>query len=222
MPPTPVVRASGAEIPVIGLGTWPLKGEDCARAVAHSIDVGYRHIDTAAMYANEEALGEGLRHSKIGREAVFLTTKVWHEDIAPGDLQRSAEASLRWLGVNDVDLLLIHWPNPKVPMADSIGALCDAQRRGLTRHIGVSNFTTRQIAEALRTTSEPLVCNQIEYHPNLDQRKVISATRAAGMAVVGYCPLGRGDVGGVLNNPASDRLQRVTASLLPRSYFAGM
>ncbi len=215
-----IVSANGANIPAIGLGTWPMKGEECARAVASALQSGYRHIDTAAFYGNETDVGAGLKASGSARDSYFLTTKVWKDDIAPGDLERSAEASLKRLGVSAVDLLLIHWPNPAVATADCIKALCNAKRAGLARHIGVSNFTTRHLADALSATSEPLVCNQVEYHPHLDQSKVMAATRAAGMAFVAYCPLGRGDVGGVMTEPVvndiAKRLGKSTAQIVLR------
>lgn len=139
LPLAPTVDANGANIPAIGLGTWPMKDEECAQAVVGAISVGYRHIDTAAMYGNEAAVGEGLRASGVARDDIFLTTKVWHDDIAPGDLQRSAEASLKRLGLDQVDLLLIHWPNPAVAVKDAIGALCETKDRGLT---AISGFRT--------------------------------------------------------------------------------
>lgn len=197
----PIISSHGAAIPAIGLGTWPLKGETCELAVATALAAGYRHIDTASMYGNEAEVGRGIRSSNIQREQIFLTTKVWRDDIADGKLQRSAERSLKALDLPYVDLLLIHWPNASIPVAQSIKALCDAKRRGLARHIGVSNHTTALLAEALQSASEPLVCNQVEYHPHLDQRKVMAATHAAGMAMAAYCPLGRGDTGGVLREP---------------------
>ncbi|HEY8567506.1 MAG TPA: aldo/keto reductase [Beijerinckiaceae bacterium] len=190
----PPVRANGAEIPALGLGTWRLEGEDCARIVAGALAQGYRHVDTAAMYGNEEAVGEGLRASGLARDEVFVTTKVWYEDIRPGDLERSAEASLKRLGLDQVDLLLIHWPNPDVPVAESVRALAEAGRRGLARHVGVSNFTAAMVDEAVAASSEPLVVNQCEYHPYLDQAKVLAACRRHGLAFTSYSPLGRGDL----------------------------
>lgn len=198
MPAIHNVKANGAEIPALGLGTWPMKGEECAHAVAYALNNGYRHIDTAAFYGNEEAVGEGLKASGVDRSKYFLTTKVWKDDIAPGALERSAEVSLKKLGVSKVDLLLIHWPNPEIAIADCVGALEAAKRSGYASHIGVSNFTTRHLAEALRAGREPLVCNQVEYHPHLAQTKLLPAVRQAGMAFVAYCPLGRGDIGGVM------------------------
>lgn len=186
------VSANGARIPAIGLGTWTLKGEACSQLVAHALRTGYRHIDTAIMYGNEADVGRGLKTAGIRRDDVFLTTKVWHTDIGAGDLERAAEGSLERLGVEAVDLLLIHWPNPRIPLADSIGALNRARERGLTRHIGVSNFTLAMIEEATRLSEAPLVCNQVESHPYLDQRRIHAACRASGMAMTAYAPLGRG------------------------------
>jgi len=189
-----VVEAKGARIPLIGLGTWDLRGRTCARVVAEALRLGYRHIDTAEMYGNESEVGEGLRASAVKRSDVFVTTKVWPSHFSPRDLERSAKDSLAKLRLSEVDLLLLHWPNPNIPLADTLGALCKVKQAGLTRHIGVSNFTVALINEAARLSSEPLVCNQIEVHPLLDQTKVIAACRAQGMAVVAYSPIARGAV----------------------------
>ncbi len=186
------VNANGARIPAIGLGTWTLRGTACARMVETALDVGYRHVDTAIMYENEAAVGEGLRASHVAREDIFLTSKVWYTDIAEGKLQRAAEASVKRLGVDYLDLLLIHWPNPRIPLAESIGALNAVRRSGLARNIGVSNFTLPLLAEAITLSEVPPACNQVEYHPYLDQSKLLAACRAAGMAMVSYCPLYRG------------------------------
>jgi len=198
LPPAPKVLANGCAIPAIGLGTWPMLGEECTRAVATALELGYRHIDTATRYENEAAVGEGLRAGGVARGDYHVTTKVWWDRIGAADLQASAEASLESLGLDYVDLLLIHWPNPKIPLADSINALCACKQQGLTRHVGISNFPTRLMTEALALTTEPLVCNQVEFHPHLDQSKIYAKCRDNGMAMVAYCPLGRGTVGGVL------------------------
>lgn len=197
------VKANGAEIPALGFGTWTLTGEACTEMVAHALAVGYRHLDTAAMYDNEREVGEGLRASGLGRDEIFLTTKVWWSDIAPGDLERSAEASLKRLGVDHVDLLLVHWPNPEIPLRDTMRSLNAVRAQGMTSHIGVSNFTTGLLAEALRHCDAPLVANQVEYHPYLNQRKVYAACREAGMAMVSYCPLFR--AGPLFAEPAVER-----------------
>jgi diketogulonate reductase-like aldo/keto reductase len=186
------VAANGAQIPALGLGTWTLTGDKCSELVAEALKLGYRHVDTAASYDNEEAVGAGIRASGVGRDAFFLTTKVWPDNLGPRDFRRSAEASLKRLGVGHVDLLLIHWPNPEVPLADTVGMLNELRVEGLTRHIGVSNFPTALLAEAIRLSDAPLVADQVEHHPYLDQSKVYAACGAAGMAMVSYCPLHRG------------------------------
>src|SRR5215213_393978 len=186
------VEANGARIPLIGLGTWELRGRACARIVEQALRLGYRHIDTAEMYDNEREVGEGLRASGIKRDDVFVVTKVWPSHFAPRELERAAKNSLVKLRLTDVDLLLLHWPNPEIPLAETIGALCRVKAAGLARHIGVSNFTVALIEEAMRVTTEPLVCNQIEMHPFLDQSKVIAACRHNQMAVVAHTPLAGG------------------------------
>jgi len=194
------IKANGADMPCLGMGTWTLEGRQCADLVAHAIDVGYRHIDTAASYGNEEAVGAGIRASGIARGEIFVTTKVWHTDLRAADFRRSAEDSLRRLGLDQVDLLLIHWPSRTVPLAETIGALNRAREDGLTRNIGASNFPVALLAEALELSAAPIAANQVEYHPRLDQRKVLEACRAAGAAMVSYCPLFRG--GALFGEPA--------------------
>jgi diketogulonate reductase-like aldo/keto reductase len=189
---TRVVEAGGARIPLIGLGTWDLRGRACARMVEQALRLGYRHVDTAEMYDNEREVGEGLRASGVKREDVFVTTKVWPSHFAPRELERAAKDSLVRLGFSEVDLLLLHWPNPQIPLSATIPALCKVRRMGLARHIGVSNFTIALLEEAARLADAPLVCNQIEVHPLIDQYKVIAACRRLGMAVVAYSPIARG------------------------------
>jgi diketogulonate reductase-like aldo/keto reductase len=199
------VQAGDASIPCIGLGTWSVNGVECSQAVVEALNAGYRHIDTASAYGNEEAVGEGIRASGISRNEIFLTTKVAYPDINDGDLQRSAEASLRRLGVSEVDLLLIHWPNPAVPVRVAVTALCDARRLGYARHIGVSNFTLPMLEEALAVADEPLCVNQCEYHVRLDQSRMLASCRAKGMGFEAYSPLGRG---AVLDNSTVQEIAR--------------
>jgi len=189
-----LVEANGARLPALGLGTWTLREDACSEAVQWALEAGYRHVDTAAMYGNEEAVGAGLKASGLARDEIFVTTKVWHSDLKPSDFMRSAEASLERLRLSQVDLLLIHWPNSDIPLSETIGALNQAKRQGLTRHIGVSNFSARLLEEAVRDSVEPLVVNQCEYHPYLDQTRVRAACRKHGMAFTSYCPLGKGDL----------------------------
>jgi len=189
-----VVEANGAKIPAIGLGTWELRGRTCARIIEQALKLGYRHIDTAQVYENEREVGEGLRASGIKRDDVFVTTKIWTSHFAPHELERSAKESLARLRLTEVDLLLLHWPNPHVPLAETLGALAHAKRLGLTRHIGVSNFTVALIKEAVAACPEPLVCDQVEYHPYLSQTKVLQACARNGMALVAYSPVARGKI----------------------------
>ncbi len=188
------VEANGAKIPALGLGTWELRGRTCARVVEQALRLGYRHIDTAQVYENERDVGEGMRLSGVRRDDIFLTTKIWTNHFAPNDLERSAKESLFKLRCPSVDLLLLHWPNPHVPLVETLGALAHAKQLGLTRHIGVSNFTVALIEEAVALSSEPLVCDQVEYHPYLDQTKVRAACARHGLAVVAYSPIAKGRI----------------------------
>jgi len=188
------VEANGAMIPAIGLGTWELRGRDCARLVEQALRLGYRHIDTAQIYENEREVGEGVRASGVKRGEVFVTTKVWTTHFAPNDLLRSAKESLARLRLTEVDLLLLHWPNPQVPLSETLGALAQAKEMGLARNIGVSNFTVALIEEAVAACPAPLVCNQVEYHPYLDQTKVLTACKSFDLALVAYSPVAKGRV----------------------------
>jgi 2,5-diketo-D-gluconate reductase B len=188
------VEANGARIPAVGLGTWELRGRSCARLVEQALRLGYRHIDTAQVYENEREVGEGLRASGVRRDDVFVTTKIWTTHFAPNDLERSTRESLVKLRLSEVDLLLLHWPNPQVPLEETLGALARVRQLGMTRHIGVSNFTVALIEEAIAVCPEPLACDQVEYHPYLDQTKVLDACARHGMAVVAYSPIARGRI----------------------------
>jgi 2,5-diketo-D-gluconate reductase B len=188
-----VVEAKGFKIPIVGLGTWALR--DVVRFVSEAIRIGYRHIDTAQMYGNEAEVGEAVRASGL-RAEVMVTTKILPDKLAPHDVERSSKESLKKLKLDAIDLLLIHWPNPRVPLADTLGAMAKLKREGVTRAIGVSNFTVALIEEAARVSPEPIVCNQIECHPFLNQDKVIAACRQQGMAVVAYSPVARGGAAG--------------------------
>ena len=187
-------EANGARIPAIGLGTWELRGLTCARLVEQALRFGYRHIDTAQMYENEREVGEGLRASGVDRNDVFVTTKVWTTHFAPNDLERSVKESLKQLRLAQIDLVLLHWPNPRIPLSETLSALANVRRLGMTRHIGVSNFTVALIEQAAALCPEPLVCNQVEYHPYLDQAKVLEACRRHDMALVAYSPVAKGRI----------------------------
>ena len=195
VPSIPTLDGVGASaIPRLGLGTWQLRGETCERIVDAALRIGYTHVDTAQGYGNEEAVGAGISASGIVRERLFITTKVQPQRMGDGDLQRSVEESLRKLGVSQVDLLLLHWPNPAIPLAESIRALNSVKRDGLARHIGLSNFTSALLVEAWRLTTEPFAAEQIEYHPYLGQALMHEALRARRMALIAYCPIALGKV----------------------------
>ena len=191
--PIPSIEANGAKIPLVGLGTWEMRGRACARVVEQALRLGYRHVDTAEMYDNEREVGDGIRASGVKRSELFVTTKIWPSHFAPRALERATRDCLMRLRLSEVDLLLLHWPNPQIPLAETLGALCQVKRDGLARHIGISNFTVALIEEAVRIATEPLVCDQVECHPFLDQSKVIAACREHGMALVAYSPIARGN-----------------------------
>ena len=190
-PSLPRSSRHGARIPAIGLGTGGL-GEDCAQIVAAALAAGYRHIDTARKYGSERGVGGAIRAAGVPRSEIFLTTKVSHEHLHAGDFERSTQASLQALGLDQVDLLLVHWPAPDMPLPETMGALAQMKRRGLTRHIGVANFNIALLDEVISLCPEPLVALQAEYHPYLDQSKVLAACRRHGLVFIAYCPLARG------------------------------
>src|SRR5688572_24182000 len=182
-----------------------MKGETCAMIVREGLKVGYRHIDTAQGYRNEAEVGEGLAASAVPRDEVFITTKIMPDNLGAGTLQRSVEESLQKLGVERIDLLLVHWPNPRIPLEETIPALNEVKRDGLVRAIGLSNFTIALLERAWSLTKEPFVAEQIEFHPFLDQRKIAAAIRARNMALIAYSPLA---LGRVATDPAIERIAR--------------
>ncbi len=178
----------GIAVPALGLGTYKLTGDACIDAVADALALGYRHLDTATMYGNEADVGAGMRRSSVARADVFLTTKVWRDDLRPDDVTRSADESLRRLGTDYVDLLLVHWPDADVPLADTLGAFERLREAGKTRLIGVSNFPPSLLAAAAALAD--IRCNQVEYHVLLDQRRLASQMRDLGGVLTAYRPLG--------------------------------
>lgn len=214
------IRAHGAAIPAIGLGTWMLTGDSCIDAVEAAIGFGYRHIDTAIGYGNEREVGEGIRRAGIERDKLFVTTKIPPEQLGADAMLRAAEGSLERLGMDQVDLLLIHWPSRTLPASETIRSLNAVRERGLTRHIGVSNYTIALLDEAWSATDAPIVVNQCEHHPYLDQPRLRAATGAHGTAFVAYCPLGQSEV---LDEPViadiAGRLGRSPAQVILRWQF---
>lgn len=188
----PLLKAGDAAIPAIGFGTSSLG--NCGEIVAQALGLGYRHLDTAWKYGTEGGVGEGMRAARVPRDEIFLCTKVSHEYLHADAFARSVDESLERLGVDYVDLLLVHWPNAAIPLAETMGALAKAKRQGLTRHVGVANFNIALLDEAIRLCPEPIVNLQAEYHPYLDQSKLLAACRQRGIVLTAYCPLGRGRI----------------------------
>ncbi|MEQ1776885.1 MAG: aldo/keto reductase [Burkholderiales bacterium] len=187
----PAFKSHGAEIPVLGFGTSQMG--DCGELVTNAIKLGYRHIDTAWKYHTEKSVGEGIRAAGVPRNEIFVTTKVSHEYLRAADFARMVDESLKNLQLDYVDLLLVHWPSPeKVPLAETMNALAKAKRDGKTKHVGVANFNIALLEDAIRLCPEPIVNLQVEYHPYLDQTKLLAAVRRLGLAMTAYCPLGRG------------------------------
>lgn len=191
-PVIPILSSkSGAKIPAIGFGTSQLG--DCTDVVSKALELGYRHIDTAWKYGSEKGVGKGMRASGVPREDIFLCTKVSHEYLRADDFARSVDESLENLEVDYVDMLHVHWPTiDNIPLAETMGALAKAKRDGKTRHIGVANFNIALVEDAMRLCTEPLSTLQAEYHPYLDQSKVLAACRRWGIVFTAYCPLARG------------------------------
>lgn len=195
-------------LPPIGMGTFRLKGDDAREAVRSALSLGYRHIDTAQIYQNEAAVGDGITTSGIPRREIFITTKIWFDRLQRSDLINSLQTSLQKLKTDHVDLTLIHWPSPgdEVPMEEYLGALREAQREGLTDHIGISNFTCAQMDQAKAILGDtPIFTNQVEVHPFLVNRKVVDHARSLNIPVTGYMPLA---VGRVMEDETLQRIAR--------------
>lgn len=188
------IKTNGATIPALGFGTFRMAEDDVKRIVPKALETGFRHIDTAQIYENEAAVGEAIETSDVPRKEIFLTTKVWVKNYRHDDFIASVDESLKKLRTDYVDLLLLHWPNDEVPLAEQIGALNDVKTAGKVRHIGVSNFTTALMNDAVELSDAPIVTNQIEYHPFLDQSVVMDAANKLGMSLTGYYAMADGKV----------------------------
>ena len=191
------IRTAGqANIPVLGLGTWQSTGQDCIDVVSQGLKMGYEHIDTAQAYDNEKEVGQGIKQSGVARDKFFLTTKIFPDDMKfePEKLMAAAKRSLENLDTDYVDLLLLHWPDDRVPLSETIPALCELQKQGLTRHIGVSNFNIANIIEAKKYADVPIVVNQVEFHPFIKQKTLQTFLNNHHILLEAYSPLARGDV----------------------------
>jgi len=189
----PTLTAGDVQIPLLGFGTWQLEPEDARRMVAEALRIGYRHIDTARIYQNEEAVGQGIRDSGVDRDDIFLTTKIWVEDFADGDLQRAAQGSVDRLGFTP-DLLLLHWPKPQPSFEETLGALNDARAKGLTRDIGLSNFPSKEFRRAQALSEARLLTNQVEYHPYLKLTPLLETAKDLGSSITAWSPLAQGKI----------------------------
>jgi 2,5-diketo-D-gluconate reductase B len=188
------VAAGGARIPELGLGTWQNRGESCTETVRTALELGYRHVDTAQAYDNERAVGEGIATADVDRDDVFLTTKVWRSNLHAEDVHASVRESLEKLDTDSVDLLLVHWPHPRVPVGETLEAMAELRADGLVDHLGVSNFTRSQLQDARQVVDAPIVANQVQYHPFIDQSDLRDYCVENGVALTAYSPLARGDV----------------------------
>ncbi len=181
-------------VPEPGFGTARHEGESCVESVRRALEAGYRHVDTAQMYGNEREVGEAIASADLDREEVFVATKVDSPNLAPADVVESTEASLDRLGLDRVDLLYVHWPFDAYDPAETLPAIDETCERGLTRNVGVSNFTPELLEEAVETLESPILAHQIELHPRLPQHELVELGREHGITTVAYCPLIRGEV----------------------------
>jgi 2,5-diketo-D-gluconate reductase B len=179
-------------MPRLGLGTYRMQGDVCRRAVESALALGYRHIDTAEMYGNEEAVGAAIAQSGVARAALHVTTKVWWQNLAPAAMRSALHASLEKLRLAHVDLYLIHWPAPDMNLPAAIETLMRLREEGRATHIGVCNFPLALLRQAVEEIGAPLVCDQVEYHVLLGQPKLAAYLRERGMILTAYCPLAQG------------------------------
>jgi len=183
------VKTQGISLPRLGLGTFRMQGDVCRAAVESALALGYRHIDTAEMYANEEAVGAAIAASRVARRDLHVTTKVWNENLAPDAMRLAFDKSLKKLRLDQVDLYLVHWPAPIMDLPAMFDTLMKLKEEGRTRAIGVANFNVALLKTVVEEIKAPIACNQIEYHVMLDQTKVRKYLAAKSIPLVAYCPL---------------------------------
>src|ERR1700675_2094941 len=188
------VKTQGISLPKLGLGTFRMQGDACRAAVESALDLGYRHLDTAEMYANEEAIGAALAASKVARKDLHVTTKVWNENLAPDAIRRAFDASLKKLQLDHVDLYLVHWPARNMNLPAMFETLLKLKQEGRTRAIGVANFNIALLKAVVEEIKAPIACNQVEYHVMLDQTPLRKYLAAKSIPLVAYCPLAQGRV----------------------------
>jgi 2,5-diketo-D-gluconate reductase B len=186
------ITARGLRMPKLGLGTWRLRGAECTEAVQGALSRGFRHIDTAQMYGNEDAVGDAITATSVPRSDIHLTTKVWWDNLTPDAMRRALDTSLKQLRTEYVDLYLIHWPSRSMDLPAVMATMVTFQEQHLAHNIGVSNFTLALLKRAVEEIGAPISCNQVEYHVLLDQSGVLSYLRSRDMALTAYCPLAQG------------------------------
>lgn len=190
----PILTTKYLAMPALGLGTWPMKGADCEEAVGTALDMGYRHIDTAEMYGNEEAVGAALAATSVPRGEIFLTTKVWWDKPNGPAFRAAFEGCLERLRQPYVNLLLIHWPSPELDLPSVLEALAKIREEKLAHAVGVANFPSALLNQAMALDIAPIACNQVEQHVMLDQQKLLDVTQPEGIVLTSYTPLGKGEV----------------------------
>lgn len=186
------LQTQGISLPRLGLGTYRMQGDVCRAAVESALSLGYRQIDTAEMYANEEAIGAALAASSVARKELHVTTKVWHENLAPDSLRRAFDTSLKKLRLDHVDLYLVHWPARNMNLPAMFETLMKLKQEGRTRAIGVANFNIALLKTVVEEIKAPIACNQVEYHVMLDQTPLRKYLTAKSIPLVAYCPLAQG------------------------------
>jgi 2,5-diketo-D-gluconate reductase B len=190
----PVSETALTRMPRLGLGTWPMRGAACQRAVESALALGYRHLDTAEMYGNEEAVGAALRAAGLPRGEIYLTSKVWNDKPRGAEIRRAAEASLERLGLPAMDLFLIHWPSPRLDLPDALAALARLREEGLANAVGLANFPPGLLRRAVEAGIAPIACLQVEHHVYLDQQRLLDYCRAQDIVLTSYTPLAKGEV----------------------------
>jgi 2,5-diketo-D-gluconate reductase B len=186
------LQTQGISLPRLGLGTYRMQGDACRAAVESALALGYRHIDTAEMYGNEEAIGAAIAASKVARKDLHVTTKVWNENLAPDAIRRAFDTSLKKLRLDQIDLYLVHWPAPNMNLAAMFETLMKLKQEGRTRAIGVANFNVALLKKVVEEIEAPIACNQVEYHVMLDQTRLRKYLAARSIPLVAYCPLAQG------------------------------
>jgi 2,5-diketo-D-gluconate reductase B len=191
---TQSIQTQGISLPRLGLGTFRMQGDACRAAVETALGLGYRHLDTAEMYGNEQAIGAALGAAHVARNELHVTTKVWHENLAPDAIRRALDTSLKKLRLDHVDLYLVHWPSRNMDLPAIFETLMKLKQEGRTRAIGVANFTTALLKTVVEDIKAPIACNQVEYHAMLDQSRLRQYLAAKSIPLVAYCPLAQGRV----------------------------